>query len=945
MMTRTPLDLKSTLNLPAKILPMKANLVHSEPARLQRWKELNLYHRILASRAGRPLFVLHDGPPYANGNIHIGHALNKILKDFIVKSRTMMGYACPFVPGWDCHGLPIEIQVDKKLGPKKAQMSVSQIRRLAREHAAHFIRAQSEDFQRLGVLGEFENPYITMDYQYQADIVRAFGKFVEEGSVYKGARSVHWCIHCQTALAEAEIEYQDRQSPSIYVKFPLATDPASLDPALADKAVFVLIWTTTPWTLPANLGIAVHPEFDYVAAQVGDEVYIVARELLDEVSRNVGWSSPSVLAQFKGQKLDRLEARHPFLDRRSLLMLGDHVTLDTGTGAVHTAPGHGYEDYMLGQRYGLEIYSPVDERGRFTAEVEHFAGLQVFEANPRINDYMRQRGVLLAEGTITHSYPHCWRCHNPVIFRATPQWFISMDKTGLRQRALKAIEDVRWYPPWGYERMRNVIIQRPDWCISRQRLWGVPIVAFYCQRCEAILLQPEIIEHVARIFEQHGADVWYEYPPEQLLPSGTCCPQCGHHQFRKETDILDVWLDSGSSSLAVLIRRGLPWPADVYIEGGDQFRAWFNSSLTVALPVKNRAPFRQLIAHGWTVDAQGEKMSKSRGNVIEPQDVIKKSGAEILRLWVASSDYHEEVRISEEILARLVEAYRKIRNTACYLVNNLADFDPSADRVPYDQMYELDRWILAELQQVLTRVVKAYEDYEFHIVYQTLYRFCTVELSAIYFDILKDRLYTFAPTSLGRRSAQTALFDILSVLVRLMAPILAFTADEIWEKMNAPDESCPSVHLLEFPKPEPKLHDPDLLQRWRRLLDVRSRVLKALELKREEKLIGSGLEAKVILRAGGELYDFLHHYQDQLAAVFIVSQVVVQSSPQDELSIEVVRADGQKCERCWNYSTFVGQSERYPTVCHRCLPTLLELEREREMMIHNPKHDIRNKFQ
>jgi len=543
---------------------------------------------------------------------------------------------------------------------------------------------------------------------------------------------------------------------------------------------------------------------------------------------------------------------------------------------------------------------------------------------------MRHQGVLLAEEVITHSYPHCWRCHHPVIFRATPQWFISMDSTGLRQRALKALGEVQWFPEWGYERMRNVIIQRPDWCISRQRLWGVPIVAFYCQQCEAILLTTDIIEHVAQIFEQHGADVWYQDEPEQLLPPGTTCPPCGHDRFRKETDILDVWLDSGTSSLAVLLRRGLPWPADVYIEGGDQFRAWFNSSLMVALAAKNRAPFRHLIAHGWTVDAQGEKMSKSKGNVIEPQDVIKKSGAEILRLWVASSDYHEEVRISDEILTRLVEAYRKIRNTTCYLVNNLGDFDPAQDRVADTEMDEIDRWILAELEELLAAVLKAYEHYDFHIVYQSLYKFCTVELSAVYFDILKDRLYTFAPKSLGRRSAQTALYLILSHLTRLMAPILAFTADEIWEKFpggRGAGESSPSVHMAEFPTPHEAFQNPELLARWRQLMDLRSSVLKALEVKRTEKEIGSGLEAKVILSCGGELYDFLHPYVDQLPTVFIVSQVEVQPSQPEELSVEVVRADGQKCERCWNYSTFVGHSDRYPTACHRCLPTLLELER------------------
>lgn len=929
MATRAPLDLKQTINLPRRILPMKANLVESEPARLRRWKEMRLYERILESRRDRPPFILHDGPPYANGHIHIGHALNKILKDLIVKTRTMMGYYCPFVPGWDCHGLPIEIQVDEKLGRRKAELSIVEIRREARRLAEYYMRAQSEEFQRLGVFGDFERPYYTMDPRYQADIVRVLGKFLERGSVYKGLRAVHWCFHCQTALAEAEIEYEERTSPSIYVKFPLDSDPADIAPALAGKRVSIVIWTTTPWTLPANLGIAVNPSFDYSAVEVGDEVYIVAAELLPRVAEKLGWRDPRVLAVVPGWKLDRLSARHPFLARKSLLMLGEHVTLEAGTGCVHTAPGHGYEDYVLGQRYGLEIYSPVDAQGRFTAEVERFAGQHVFEANGPIIEHLREVGMLLAADEIVHAYPHCWRCHQPLIFRATPQWFISMEKTGLRQRALDAIEHVQWIPRWGLERMRNAIRTRPDWCISRQRAWGVPITVFYCQTCEAILANPALIERVARIFEREGADVWYEREPEYFLPEGTRCPQCGGTQFRKETDILDVWLDSGTSHLAVLERRGLPWPADVYLEGGDQFRGWFNSSLLVALEVKGAPPYRTVITSGWTVDAEGQKMSKSRGNVIEPQEVIARSGAEILRLWVASSDYHEDVRISEEILNRLIEAYRKIRNTACYLVNNLYDFDPDRDAVPVAEMEELDRWILAELNQLIRKVLAAYHSYEFHLAYHALYTFCASELSAIYFDILKDRLYTFAPKSHGRRSAQTALFRIADVLTRLLAPILAFTADEVWNVLpGSAHRDLPSVHLAEFPEAEEQPGEADLLARWRRVLEVRDHVLKALEEKRAEKLIGASLEAKVTLTAGGELYDFLMSFGEQLRTVFIVSQVEVLKGDGAGLTIAVTRADGRKCERCWNYSTTVGESARYPTVCARCVTVLEEWENE-----------------
>ncbi len=929
MSTRAPLDLKQTINLPKKILPMKANLVQSEPERLRRWKEMRLYERILNARLGRPLFILHDGPPYANGHIHIGHALNKILKDLIVRSRTMMGYYCPFIPGWDCHGLPIEIQVDEKLGRRKADLSQIEIRREARRLAEYYMRAQSEEFQRLGVLGDFENPYYTMDPRYQADIVRVLGKFIERGSVYKGLRSVHWCIHCQTALAEAEIEYEEHTSPSIYVKFPLDSDPAEIAPELAGQRVSIIIWTTTPWTLPANLGIAFNPAFDYSAVQVQDEVYIVAADLLPRVAEKLGWRDPRVRAVVKGWRLDRLWARHPFLDRKSLLMLGGHVTLEAGTGCVHTAPGHGYEDYVLGQRYGLEIYSPVDAQGRFTPDVARFAGMQVFEANGPIIEHLRDVGMLLAAEEIVHAYPHCWRCHNPVIFRATPQWFISMEKTDLRRRALEAIEHVRWIPRWGLERMRNALRTRPDWCISRQRAWGVPITVFYCQSCEAILADPQIIEHVAQIFEREGADIWYEREAEYFLPPNTRCPHCGGTQFRKETDILDVWLDSGTSSLAVLERRGLPWPADVYLEGGDQFRGWFNSSLLVALEVKGAPPYRTVITSGWTVDAEGQKMSKSRGNVIEPQEVIARSGAEILRLWVASSDYHEDVRISEEILNRLIEAYRKIRNTACYLVNNLYDFDPERDAVPEEQMEELDRWILAELNQLIRKVRAAYEAYEFHIAYHALYNFCTSELSALYFDILKDRLYTFAPKSHGRRSAQTALYRILDALTRLIAPILVFTADEIWEKIPGPaSRELPSVHLAEFPSVKERPEDAERLARWHRLFEVRDAVLKALEQKRAEKLIGASLEAKVTLTAGGELYDFLASFGEQLRAVFIVSQVELHRSENESFHIAVSRADGEKCERCWNYSPSVGQEARYPTLCARCVAVLAEIETE-----------------
>jgi len=925
MATETPLDLKTTINLPKTDFPLKGNLAQNEPARLKKWAGMDLYERLREARAGRPLFVLHDGPPYANGRLHLGHVLNKVLKDFCVKSRAMMGYWTPYIPGWDCHGLPIEIQVDKDLGARKAEMSTLEIRRAARRHAEKFIAEQREDFKRLGILGEWDRPYLTMDNQYEADIVRVFGRFVERGSIYKGLRPVYWCIKDQTALAEAEVEYEDHTSPSVYVKFPFP-EAAKVDPALAGRRVSIVIWTTTPWTLPANLGIAFNPAFDYSAVEVGDEVFIVASGLLEQVASKLGWGAePKVIARVGGEKFDRLEARHPFIDRASLLMLGNHVTLDAGTGAVHTAPGHGYDDYVIGQRYGLDVYCPVDNRGHFTKEVARFAGQQVFEANKHIVAHLRETGALLGEEHLTHSYPHCWRCHNPVIFRATPQWFINMNgvkedeippKT-LNQRAIEACDQVEWVPEWGNERMKNMFRDRPDWCISRQRAWGVPITVFYCEGCGEELLDAKVIAHVAEVFERESADAWYALEAEALLPEGTACRKCGGSRFRKEMDILDVWIDSGASSIAVLEPRGLPYPADVYLEGGDQFRGWFNSSLVVGLEVKGRPPYRGVITYGWVVNTGGEKMSKSVGNAVAPETVIKQSGAEILRLWCSALNYFEDMRVSPEILTRISDAYRKIRNTARYCLGNLDGFEPERDRVALGEMLEIDRWALAELNEVVKRMRAAYERYDFTEVYQTLYAFSTVELSALYFDILKDRLYTYAPKSLERRSAQTALYEIVHRLARLAAPILAFTADEVWERIPGAGAQAASVHLTEFPEYEEGLRDDALRQRYERLFEVRSVVLKALEEARNTKLIGAGLEAKVIITADARTREFLGSFGESLRFIFIVSQVELREGA--ALSVTVERAQGEKCERCWNYTTDVGADPRYPGACGRCV--------------------------
>jgi isoleucyl-tRNA synthetase len=978
MSTETPLDLKSTINLPKTDFAQKANLSQREPERLARWRQMDLYGQIRRARAGRPMFVLHDGPPYANADIHIGTAMNKILKDFIVKSHAMMGYDAPYVPGYDCHGLPIELYVDKKLGAKKARMSPVSIRRACREHAAEALKRQTRDFQRLGVFGDWDDPYLTMSHAYEAETARLFGRFVARGYVYKGLRPVYWCIHDQTALAEAEVEYREHTSPSIYVKFPFPEDQVrELERRLGesqtsnlkfeiDKPAFILIWTTTPWTLPANLGISVNPNFDYAAIDAGNEIYIVASDLVPAVAEKCGLSEPRLAATFPGALLDRLHARHAWIDRPSLLMLGEHVTLGgesdaeteldvadaqkkgtgkAGTGLVHTAPGHGHDDFVIGQQYrqqlapvydqlraagvlsgqteGAEVYCPVDNAGRFTQEVEGFAGQQVFEANKPIVEMLAATGALLFTEEYAHRYPHCWRCHNPVIFRATPQWFISMDRsekgdTTLREGALREVESVDWVPSWGRERMRNMFASRPDWCVSRQRVWGVPIPVFYCAGCNEAIADASVIEHVSSVFDQQTADAWYSLEPEALLPAGFSCPGCGGKGFTKETDILDVWFDSGSSSLAVLEReRGLPWPADVYLEGPDQYRGWFNSSLMVALAAHDRAPYRTVITHGWTVDGEGRAMHKSLGNAISPNEIIKELGAEILRLWVASSNYQEEVRLSEEILKRLVDAYRKLRNTARHALGNLYDFDPERDRVSRDEMWEIDRWALAATREVARKVIEAYKQFEYHVVYHALYNYATVTLSAVYFDILKDRLYTFAPKSVGRRSAQTALCEIVSQLARLLAPFLAFTADEIWEHIPGGREA--SVHIAEFEKAEAENGDEQLLATWGRLFDVRSTVQKSLEEKRNQKVIGASVEALVKIRAGGEVYDLLAAYQDQLPALFIVSQVELERLDGEGLEVEVEHARGAKCERCWNWSETVGSDARFPTLDERCV--------------------------
>ncbi len=930
---------KDTVNLPRTGFPMKANLQTAEPEALARWEEMGLYGQLREKRSGSPRFVFHDGPPYANGRIHLGTALNKILKDLVIKSKSMAGYDVPYTPGYDCHGLPIELKVDRELGPKKRDMSVAEIRRACRAYAEKFIGVMTDEFKRLLVFGDWDHYYLTMNFQYQADIARALGKFVERGLVYKGKKPVHWCIHCRTALAEAEVEYADHSSPSIYVEFPLnpesATELGSRIPALAGRPVSVLIWTTTPWTIPSNLAIAFHPDFDYGAYDVDGRTVIVAEGLVEQVSQAVGRPFGEPVARMKGTVLEHIRFRHPLYARDSVGVLADYVTLEAGTGAVHTAPGHGADDFLTGKRYGLDIYAPVGPGGHFLETVELFGGQRVFDANPNVEEALKERSRLWHRETFSHQYPHCWRCHNPVIFLATAQWFVRMDgepvihgadgqARTLRQAAQHAIDDeVKWIPAWGHDRIYNMVTNRPDWCISRQRVWGVPITAVDCTTCGEALITPALVERAAQVFEQYGADAWYERASEEFIPAGLTCPSCGGGSFERERDILDVWFDSGSSHEAVLARHPeLGWPADMYLEGSDQHRGWFQSSLLVALATRERPPFREVLTHGFLIDLEGRKMSKSVGNVIVPQDVIKESGAEILRLWVAMSEYTEELRVSKEILTRVVDAYRKLRNTVRILAANLYDFDPARDLVPVGELDDLDRYALARYADIAERVKLAYDAYFFADAAKLLNHLATVVLSAFYVDVTKDRMYTLAPASPERRSTQTVMYLICDGLAKLLAPILPVTADTLW--LHLPGERSASVHLESFADAS-ALIDRDLMGTWDRLLAVREQVNAALEEKRKEKVIGTALGARVIITVSGPIGLLLERHLDVLPMLFIVSDVALNvgsGEGADVVQVEVERAPGVKCERCWRFVPSVRNEPQWSGICDRCVGAL-----------------------
>ena len=927
------MDYSKTLNLPETEFPMRAGLPEREPEFLKYWEENKIYEKKQELHAGHKKFVLHDGPPYANGKIHMGTALNKILKDIIMKYKYAQGFDTPYVPGWDTHGMPIEHAAIKNLGLNRHELDTLVLRKECHDYALKWIDEQRTDFKRLGVLGDWDHPYITMTHDYEAVQIHVFGEMAKKGYIYKGKKAVYWCPHCETALAEAEIEYGEEKSPAIFVKMPLVKDNGMLPEAAQGKPAYIVIWTTTPWTMPANVAIALHPDFEYAWVECEGEILFMAKEMLEAVGKVCKKDLSNIIGTCKGKDMEYAECRHPFetIDRKSLVVLADYVTLEAGTGCVHTAPGHGADDFETGVRYNLPIICPVDGSGKLTAEAgADFAGMFVFDANVPIIKYLAWLNRLFGKENIRHQYAHCWRCKNPIIYRATEQWFASVD--GFREEALNAIaNDVQWIPSWGEARIHNMVADRHDWCISRQRVWGVPIPIFYCEDCNEHLVNDDTINAVADLFAKEGSDAWWAHSAEEILPQGTKCPKCGGTHFRKESDIMDVWFDSGSSHAAVCkTRPELAWPADMYLEGSDQHRGWFQSSLLTSVATEGKAPYHAVLTHGYVVDGEGRKMSKSVGNTVAPQEVIAQYGADIIRLWAASSDYKADIRISKEILKQLSEVYRKIRNTIRYILGNTNDFNYETDKVEFKDMLELDRWALMHMQLLKKEVSAAYESYDFHVLYHAIHNFCSVEMSSYYLDILKDRLYAYKADSFERRSAQTAMYEIMLDLVVMIAPVLSFTMEEVWQFMKKPASMPESVFMMPWPECKEEYIDEALESKWDNFIEIRSEITRVLEGARRAKTIGHSLDAKVELHATGEALAILRSVEGDLATLLIVSQAKlveglaggVEATGREDLKVTVQAAEGEKCERCWIYSDTVGKDAEHPTVCARCAAAL-----------------------
>lgn len=920
-----PQDYNATLNLPKTEFPMRAGLPKSEPETLKRWEQEKIYEKLMEKNEGKPLFVLHDGPPYANGNIHLGTSLNKVLKDIIVRYKNMSGFKSPYVPGWDTHGLPTELKARAKAGVENSTtISELEIRKICREFALGYLDDQRNQFKRLGVIGEWNNPYITLLPEFEAKQIEIFAEMACKGYIYKGLKPVYWCPDCKTALAEAEIEYAEDPCHSIYVKFKVNDDQGKLKAlGIEPEKCYFVIWTTTTWTLPGNVAICLGPDFDYSIIKCGDEYYIMAEALAADAMKEAGKEDYEVVGTMKGIEFEYMKAQHPFLDRESLVIVGDHVTLESGTGCVHTAPGHGVEDYDVCKNYPeIPIVVPVDADGRLTEEAGQFAGLLTGDANKPIAQHLDSIGALFALKKIIHQYPHCWRCKNPVLFRATDQWFCSVED--FKDEAVKAINEVEWIPGWGKDRITSMVKERKDWCISRQRKWGVPIPIFFCKDCGEPYIDRDAMMAVADLFRKEGSDAWFKYDASEILPEGTKCPKCGGTHFNKEQDIMDVWFDSGSSHAAVLEQRDyLKWPADLYLEGADQYRGWFQSSLLTSVATKGTAPYKAVLTHGWVVDGEGRKMSKSLGNGIDPQEIVEQYGADVLRLWVASSDYHADIRISKDILKQLSEAYRKIRNTARYILGNLNDFNPDTDMVDVKDLYPIDKWAIAKLNELNDKVRAGYDAYEFHQVYHSIHNFCVVDMSNFYLDVLKDRLYTEKADSASRRAAQTTIYMILDAMTRMISPILAYTSDEIWRYMphgSDCDKEC--VLFNEMPAKVDVDIDAEFMARWDRIHELRDLVKKSIEVAVKNKLIKSSLESKIVLTCGGDNYEFVNSVLGELTAVFIVSKVELVKGDSDEINVVVEKAEGEKCERCWVYSDTVGQNSEHPTLCARCAEIL-----------------------